>query len=124
MAYNRQATLRMKQGKETRVVWRKPPRGNYVHWSKKTFERLQRKPPERLQSQFRLSMGQVWSLLQGAQVNKRDGLKELWDLVDSSQLSSRDRRYCRLQVEAFLRALKASGLDPEGGVVSGEDSEE
>eukprot|EP00931_Biecheleriopsis_adriatica_P079550 TRINITY_DN5295_c0_g1_i1.p1 TRINITY_DN5295_c0_g1~~TRINITY_DN5295_c0_g1_i1.p1 ORF type:complete len:924 (+),score=181.32 TRINITY_DN5295_c0_g1_i1:44-2815(+) len=93
--------------------WRRPPRRNYKHWDERTFEKLQRSAPASLRSQFQLTMGQVFSVLEGARVRGCDGEAELEDLLSSAQCSRGMRRFWRRQVKAFLRAANVQGTSME-----------
>lgn len=110
ISYNRELQEEIKKGSNASPRWRRPPRNNYKHWTRKTFERLQRLSPKPLRSQFQLSMGQVLGLLQGAREHGRDGRAELRDLIECAQCSRGERRFWHRQVEAYVAALQSSGF--------------
>ena len=64
-----------KAGKK--VVKRKPPRGNFAHWDRQTFERLIGAPPERLTSRFQVSHGMLLNVLS----RRGDGCEAMRQIV-------------------------------------------
>eukprot|EP00933_Yihiella_yeosuensis_P035998 TRINITY_DN29695_c0_g1_i3.p1 TRINITY_DN29695_c0_g1~~TRINITY_DN29695_c0_g1_i3.p1 ORF type:complete len:576 (-),score=130.22 TRINITY_DN29695_c0_g1_i3:63-1790(-) len=114
---NRELQDRVKSKKTSELPrWKRPPRRNYVHWSEKTFQKLQKSSPEPLSSQFRLSMAQVLAVIEGARQKGRDGKAELWNLINSAQCSRSQQRFWHRQADTFLNALQRSGfaLDTDG----------
>ncbi|CAK0847404.1 unnamed protein product [Prorocentrum cordatum] len=99
--YNRELRERIARGERVLPQWRRPPRQNYRHWTRSTFDRLQRSSPGALRSSFRLSMAQVLSVLQGAEERGTDGPAELRQLVDRAQCGHGERRYWHRQVATF-----------------------
>eukprot|EP00930_Biecheleria_cincta_P030452 TRINITY_DN21097_c0_g1_i1.p1 TRINITY_DN21097_c0_g1~~TRINITY_DN21097_c0_g1_i1.p1 ORF type:complete len:886 (-),score=151.25 TRINITY_DN21097_c0_g1_i1:177-2834(-) len=106
--------------------WRRPPRRNYKHWTKRTFNSLQRSSPDSLRSYFRLSMSQVLSLLEGARSRGRDGERELQNLIDAAQCSRSARRFWRRQAKAYGDSLRKSGIlqDVESKLDSQDEEQE
>ncbi|MDY7096267.1 MAG: DUF3516 domain-containing protein [Acidobacteriota bacterium] len=70
-------------GNKKKYKKKQPPTRGYVHWDKKTFERLISNPPETLKSRFRITHGMVVNLLQqDAEVdNLSDNFASLRDLI-------------------------------------------
>ena len=67
-----------KAGKK--VVKRKPPRGNFAHWDRQTFERLIGARPERLASRFAVSHGMLLNVLS----RRGDGCRAMRQLIRDS----------------------------------------
>ncbi|OLP81000.1 hypothetical protein AK812_SmicGene38509, partial [Symbiodinium microadriaticum] len=90
---------------------------NYKHWTKRTFQKLQRSRPDSLSSQFRLSMAQVLSVVAGARQRGTDGAllrhgeSELEDLIAAAQCSRGAQRFWRRQARAYLSALEGEGVE-------------
>ena len=93
-----------KAGKK--VVKRKPPRGNFAHWDRQTFERLIGARPERLASRFAVSHGMLLNVLS----RRADGCRAMRQLVgDSHEPDVAKRAHVRRGWQLF-RSLVARGI--------------
>jgi hypothetical protein len=63
-----------------KVVKRKPPEHNYVHWDLNTFTRLMNAPPEALVSRFQVSHGMLLNVLS----RRDDGCRAMQALIRDS----------------------------------------
>lgn len=77
-----------------KVVKRRPPDHNFVHWDVKTFQRLIASPPERLTSRFQVSHAMLLHVLS----REGDGCRALQRLIRDCHDSPRQKR------EHFKRA--------------------
>jgi superfamily II RNA helicase len=84
----------------------------YVHWDRATFERLQSKPPEPLESRFDVTHGLLLNLLQSDNSFGGGGYRRLMTLIGRSH--SRDAqkaRYKRAAAQAFRRLRGAALIE-------------
>jgi superfamily II RNA helicase len=96
-------------GRKKRVAKKRPPPRNFVPWSRETFEGLIERPPETLESRFRVSHGMLVSCLQ-AQSQRHRGYRALAELVARSHESpARKRRHVREAAQLF-RSLRRAGV--------------
>jgi superfamily II RNA helicase len=102
--------LAEKQAAGKKVVKRQPPQKGYVHWDRSTFERLQTKPPEPLESRFEVGFGLLLNLLQSETAQRGGGYGRLVEMIDRSHgsdvLKSRHRRAAAQR----FRNLRQAGL--------------
>jgi len=102
--------LAEKQAAGKKVVKRQPPQKGYVHWDRSTFERLQTKPPEPLESRFEVGFGLLLNLLQSETAQRGGGYGRLVEMIDRSHgsdvLKSRHRRAAAQR----FRTLRQAGL--------------
>ena len=93
-----------KAGKK--VVKRKPPRGNFAHWDRHTFERLIGARPERLASRFAVSHGMLLNVFS----RRSDGCRAMRQLIgDSHEPDMAKRAHVRRGWQLF-RSLVARGI--------------
>jgi len=110
--------LKLEQKKQAgkKVVKRLPPDKGYAHWDRATFERLQSKPPEPLESRFQVTHGMILQILQSeAESNARDhqgpqGYARLVQLVMRAQEPETRRRIHLRSAAQACRRLRAAGL--------------
>ncbi len=108
--------LEQKKQQGKKVVKRLPPDKGYAHWDRATFERLQSKSPEQLESRFQVTHGMILQILQAeAQTNAREqagpqGYARLVQLVLRAQESEARRRIHLRAAAAACRRLRAAGL--------------
>jgi len=104
--------LKLQQKKDSgkKVVLQKPPTKGYVHWDQSTFEKLQTRPPEPLESRFTLSHGLIVNLLQANAESSVGGYRRLVELIGKhhGHLQAKQRLY--KQARVLLRSLLAAGL--------------
>jgi superfamily II RNA helicase len=97
-----------KQAAGKRVEKRKPPQKGFVPWDRTTFERLQAREPEPLESRFDVTFGLMLSLLQGETGRRGGGYGRLVELVGRSHgsevLKSRHRRTAAQRFRTLLSA--------------------
>lgn len=72
---NKKLEAKAAQGKK--VVKKKPPEKGYVQFDHTTFQRLQERPPEPLESRFQVTHGMILHLLQAEQQTSAKEAKEL-----------------------------------------------
>ena len=92
------------QGKK--VVMQKPPQKGYVPFDRNTFERLQEKVPEALESRFDVSHGMVLDLL----ANPMGGYDRLLALVERSHGGDGHKRGLKKKSAQLFRSLRHAGL--------------
>ena len=93
-----------KAGKK--VVRRKPPRDNFAHWDRQTFERLIGARPERLTSHFAVSHGMLLNVLS----RRGDGCRAMRQLIgDSHEPDAAKTAHIRRGWQLF-RSLVARGI--------------
>ena len=93
-----------KAGKK--VVKRRPPRGNFAHWDRQTFERLIGARPERLASRFAVSHGMLLNVLS----RRGDGCRAMRQLIrDSHEPEAAKVAHFRRGWQLF-RSLVARGI--------------
>ncbi len=100
-----------KAGKK--VVKKKPPEKGYVHFDEATFQRLQEKSPEPLESRFEVTHGMLLSLLQRPEEQNSGtggGYRRLLELIALSHESDWHKRRHKRHAADLLRALRRSGL--------------
>lgn len=108
VVYNREMKEQLQKGLTRSIRWKRPPQKGYKHWTEASFKKLQTSPAPPLRSQFRLSMGQVLAVLDGAVARGQDGAQELEELISSAQCTRGERRYWRRQVQSYVAALQRS----------------
>jgi superfamily II RNA helicase len=105
-----------KQAAGKKVEKKKPPQKGYVPWDRLTFERLQAKAPEPLESRFDVTFGLLLNLLQGETSRRGGGYGRLVELVGRSHGNEHTRaRHRRMAAQRF-RTLRAAGLIELHGV--------
>lgn len=85
---------------------KKPPARGFVSWDAKVFERLASRPPEPLESRFRLTHGMVLNLLQ----RESDGYRRLVELLELSHEDERSKARLRRLAAALFRSLRAAEI--------------
>ena len=99
-----------KQAAGKKVEKKKPPQKGFVPWDRSTFERLQAKEPEPLESRFEVTFGLLLNLLQSETSRVGGGYGRLVELVARSHGSDYLKtRHRRASAEKF-RTLRAAGL--------------
>jgi superfamily II RNA helicase len=111
---NRRLAEKEKAGKK--VVKKQPPQKGYVHWDRQTFERLQGKEPEPLQSRFEPSFALLVNLLQSETTRVGGGYGRLVELIGRSHGSDVLRGRHRRLAAQRLRTLRRAGLVELGRV--------
>jgi len=102
--------LAEKQAAGKKVVKRQPPQKGYVHWDRATFERLQAKEPEPLESRFEVTFGLLLNLLMSETTQAGGGYGRLVRLVERSHGNDHVKaRHRRVAAQRF-RTLRAAGL--------------
>jgi superfamily II RNA helicase len=110
--------LKLEQKKQAgkKVVKKNPPAKGYVHWDRATFERLNTRPPEPLESRFQVTHGMLLHLLQAeAQTSAREakgpqGYARLVLMVRRSHGNEGSKRIHLRTAAAACRRLRAAGL--------------
>ncbi len=99
------------KGGRKKVIKRRAPERGFVHWDKKTFERLIEKPPETLKSRFRITHGMVFDLLQrdAESDSLSDNFASLRQLLD--RCHEDDRAKAKLLADAAQRVRSLHRAD-------------
>lgn len=105
---NKRLAEKAKAGKK--VVKKQPPTKGYVHFDHLTFERLQQKEPEPLQSRFEPSFALLVNLLQSETSEVGGGYGRLVRLIARSHGTDVLKHRHRVAAAQRLRTLKAAGL--------------
>ncbi len=101
---NLRLSAKKSQGKK--VVMQKPPQKGFVPWDKATFDRLQEKVPEALESRFDVSHGMVLDLL----ANPVGGYDRLLALLSRSHGGDGQKRILKKKSAQLFRSLRHGGL--------------
>ena len=105
-----------KQAAGKKVEKKKPPQKGFVPWDRLTFDRLQAKAPEPLESRFEVTFGLLLNLLQGETGRRGGGYGRLVELVGRSHGNDYTRaRHRRIGAQRF-RTLRSAGLIELHGV--------
>lgn len=102
-----------------KVVKRKPPEHNYVHWDANTFTRLMNAAPEPLVSRFQVSHGMLLNVLS----RRGDGCRAMQRLIRDSHEPDRAKSAHRRRAWQLFRALVSRHIveiiprTPEGATV-------
>jgi superfamily II RNA helicase len=105
---NKRLAERAAAGKK--VVKRQPPQKGYVHWDRTTFERLQAKEPEPLESRFDVTFGLLLSLLQSETTQRGGGYGRLVEMVGRAHATPVGRSRLRRAAAQRFRGLRQAGL--------------
>ena len=95
---------RRRDGKK--VVKRKPPEHNYVHWDLNTYTRLMNAPPEPLVSRFQVTHGMLLNVLS----RRGDGCRAMQRLIRDSHEPEAAKPAHRRRGWQLFRALVARGI--------------
>jgi superfamily II RNA helicase len=102
--------LSQKKAAGKKVVMQKPPTKGYVHWDASTFEKLQTKAPEPLESRFTLSHGLIVNLLQAHADASVGGYRRLVELIGKHHGHAGAKVRLYKQARMLLRSLLTAGL--------------
>ncbi|MGB8930813.1 MAG: DUF3516 domain-containing protein [Anaeromyxobacteraceae bacterium] len=105
---NKRLSERAAAGKK--VVKRQPPTKGYFPWDRATFERLQTKEPEQLESRFEPTFALIVNLLQGETGSRGGGYGRLVELIAHSHGNDYTRRKHRRAAAQRFRTLRQAGL--------------
>ena len=89
-----------------KVVKRKPPEHNYVHWDLNTYTRLMNAPPEPLVSRFQVTHGMLLNVLS----RRGDGCRAMQRLIRDSHEPEAAKPAHRRRGWQLFRALVARGI--------------
>lgn len=93
-----------------KVVKKQPPTKGYVHFDRNTFQRLQEKEPEALESRFEPTFGLLVNLLQSETTRVGGGYGRLVEIIARSHGNDYVRARHRRVAAQRLRTLRAAGL--------------
>jgi len=99
-----------KQAAGKKVEKKKPPQKGFVPWDRNTFEKLQSKEPEPLESRFEVTFGLLLNLLQSETARAGGGYGRLVELVSRSHGNEYVKARHRLTAAQRFRTLRAAGL--------------
>jgi hypothetical protein len=99
----------------------RPPR-HFVPWTRETFERLVKRPPETLQARFAVDPGMLVLVMQreSARGTLHGGYRDLVELLARSHGTPREKSRLRREAAALFRSLRRAGIvrrvyDPDLG---------
>ncbi|ACG74701.1 DEAD/DEAH box helicase domain protein [Anaeromyxobacter sp. K] len=93
-----------------KVVKKQPPTKGYVHFDRNTFQRLQEKEPEPLESRFEPTFGLLVNLLQSETTRRGGGYGRLVEIIARSHGNGYVRARHRRAAAQRFRTLRAAGL--------------
>lgn len=93
-----------------KVVKKQPPTKGYVHFDRNTFQRLQEKEPEALESRFEPTFGLLVNLLQSETTRVGGGYGRLVEIIARSHGNDYVHARHRRVAAQRLRTLRAAGL--------------
>jgi superfamily II RNA helicase len=106
----RRAEAKFAEGRRPKVGRKKAPPG-FVGWTRETFEQLQRRLPEPLESRFGVDHGMLLALLQrdpaGAATS---GYRAVAELIDYSHEDARRKRRLLREAARVFRSLRRAGI--------------
>jgi superfamily II RNA helicase len=105
---NKRLAEKERAGKK--VVKKQPPQKGYVHFDRATFERLQAKAPEPLQSRFEPTFALLVNLLSSETAEVGGGYGKLVRLIARSHGTEVLQHRHRVAAAQRLRTLRAAGL--------------
>ncbi len=93
-----------------KVQKKQPPTKGYVHFDQNTFEKLRTRPPEPLESRFKVTHGMLIQLLQADDLWPRGGYGRLCELISLSHESDYNKKKHRKHAAVLFRALRRAGI--------------
>jgi superfamily II RNA helicase len=96
-----------------KIVKKKPPEKGYVHYDQQTFEKLQTRQPEALESRFEVTHGMLLNLLQRPEEQNSasgGGYRKLLEIIGRSHESEWHRRRHKKRAAVLFRALRHGGI--------------
>ncbi len=96
--------------KRSKVKKKSAPTRGYKHWDEDTFDKLQRSPPEKLESRFTVDLSLLLGLLQKSAETGSDPMEDLDELIARSHASEADKVALTAEGEARLAALLEAGV--------------
>lgn len=109
---NARIDARTKEGKK-KAVKHQPPQRGYKHWDETTFRQLVERPPEPLESRFRVDHGVLLTLMQHAAETARDagrGVAALADLVERCHATPAERAAFHARATDLLGDIERAGI--------------
>ncbi len=100
---NKRLELKKQMGKK--VVKKQPPERGFVNWDQATFERLQGRAPEPLESRFEVTYGLLTGCLQSG-----GGYRRLVEIIGLCHDLPGKRKRHRRTAAAYARALLRAGI--------------
>ncbi len=95
------------KGGKSKAMKKRPPEKGFVNWDERTYQKLQDSPPERLQSQFRISHGMLLNVL-GRE--SEDGCAALRRIIRDCHETSAGKRELRRRGFELFKALVGGGV--------------
>jgi len=96
--------------KKNKLVRKKPPERGYVHWDETIFKQLIERPPEPLNSQFKVSHGMLLQLLRSRGEERRGGYGALVDLISTSHERPVIRARLKRESKQVFMSLRAAAV--------------
>jgi superfamily II RNA helicase len=107
---NRVIDAKSAAGKKGKIVRKKPPDRGYVHWDETIFRQLIERPPEPLQSQFKVSHGMLLQLLRSHGEERRGGYGALIELIARSHERPVIKGRLKLESKQLFQSLRAAAV--------------
>ncbi len=109
---NKRQEAKQAAGGRRKAVKKKPPPRGFVPWNSETFQQLCERPPEVLESRFRLGHGALVLLLQRGEEEglPGSGYRELAGLIERSHETPTRRRRLRRDAAVLFRSLRRAGV--------------
>lgn len=95
------------KGGKSKAMKKRPPEKGFVNWDDKTYQKLQDSPPERLQSQFRISHGMLLNVL-GRE--DEDGCEALRRIIRDCHETPTAKKALRRRGFELFKALVRGGV--------------
>jgi superfamily II RNA helicase len=110
MIENRALDAKAAAGKKGKIVRKKPPDKGYVHWDETIFHQLIERPPEPLQSQFKVSHGMLLQLLRSHGEDRRGGYGALIALIGLSHERPVIKGRLKIESKQLFQSLRAAAV--------------
>lgn len=104
--------------KRRKIARAQPPARGYKHWDEETFRQLVERPPEPLESRFKVDHGRLLLMMQHAEERTGDaarGYEELVDLVRQSHETASSKERLAEKAERLLESLELAGVVSRDG---------
>ncbi len=106
----RRAEAKVAAGTKSKVARKKAPPG-FVSWTRETFEQLQRRLPEPLESRFGVDHGMLLAVLQRDPAGPgASGYRALAELIELSHEDAKRKRRLLREAARVFRSLRRAGI--------------
>ncbi len=101
-----QAKIEADPSKKKKIVMRKPPDRGYVHWDRRTFDRLVTAPPEALTSRFDVTHAMILDVLR----RPKGGCMAIGRLIRDCHETPHQKRVLGRRARELYQALLSAGV--------------